>query len=169
MAKNNISKEIESKFGNHLRIRVNGILIEEEKILMVKHQMGNEKVFWSVPGGGMIYGQSAEENLIREFIEETSLVVEIKKYLFVNEFLDPPLHCMEHFFQIEKIDGNIALGTDPELLPENQILTDIRWMSINELQSLPNEALHPIFWGIKSLQELVLLQGYFNFENKSIK
>ncbi len=169
MAKDKISKEIESKFGNQLRVRVNGILIENQKILMIKHLMGNKKVFWSVPGGGMIYGQKAEENLVREFFEETGLKITVEKYLFVHEYLNPPLHGMEHFFEIKKNGGFESLGTDPELLLENQILAEMKWMSIEDLQSLPKEALHQIFWRIKSLDDLVLLRGYFNFENNSLK
>ena len=169
MAKDNISKEIEAKFGNQLRIRVNGILIEDEKILMVRHEMGNGKILWSVPGGGMVFGQNATENLIREFLEETGLKIVVEKYLFVHEFLDLPLHGMEHFFEIKKTGGKLELGTDPELLPDKQILSALRWMTLEELQSLPNEALHQIFWGIKSLKDLVLLRGYFNFENNSLK
>jgi 8-oxo-dGTP diphosphatase len=169
MAKDNISKEIESKFGNQLRVRVNGILIQNEKILMVKHLMGNGRVLWSVPGGGMIFGQNARNNLIREFSEETGLEVFVENYLFVHEYLDPPLHGMEHFFSVQKTGGQLILGTDPELFLNNQILAEIRWMDINELQLLPKEALHQIFWGIKSLKDLVLLRGYFNFENKSLK
>jgi 8-oxo-dGTP diphosphatase len=169
MAKDNISKEIESKFGNQLRVRVNGILIQDEKILMVKHLMGNGKILWSVPGGGMDFGQNARNNLIREFSEETGLEVFVENYLFVHEYLDPPLHGMEHFFLVKKTGGELILGIDPELFLNNQILAEIRWMDINELQSLPKETLHQIFWGIKSLKDLVLLRGYFNFENKSLK
>lgn len=130
--------------------------------------MGNGNVLWSVPGGGMNYGQKAEENLIREFLEETGLKVAVRKYLFVHEYLDPPLHGMEHFFLVRKTGGKLILGTDPELVLSNQILAEIRWMDINELLSLPKVALHQIFWGIKSLKDLVLLRGYFNFENKSL-
>ena len=169
MPKDKISKEIESKFGNHLRSRVNGILIEGEKILMIKHLMGNGRGLWSVPGGGMHFGYSASENLKREFSEETGLDIEVKAYLFVNEYLAAPLHAMEHFFLVKKIGGKLTLGSDPELYPDSQIIEEIKWMSINEIQSLPNEALHQIFWGIKSLEDLVLLRGYFNFGNNSLK
>lgn len=169
MAKDNISKEIASKFGNRLRVRVNGILIQNGEILMVKHLMGNGKVLWSVPGGGMMFGQNARKNLIREFSEETGLEVAVENYLFVHEYLDPPLHGMEHFFLVKKIGGELILGMDPELFPNHQILVEIRWMNINELQLLPKETLHQIFWGIKSLKDLVLLRGYFNFENKSLE
>ncbi|TDQ19523.1 ADP-ribose pyrophosphatase YjhB (NUDIX family) [Algoriphagus boseongensis] len=169
MPQDQISKEIESKFGHRLRSRVNGILIEEDKILMVKHQMSENRVFWSVPGGGMKYGTSAPENLKREFLEETGLEIEIGPYLFVHEYLDPPLHAMEHFFEVRKLGGNLKLGIDPELDQNGQILLELTWMSTDQLKNLPKESLHQVFWGIKSLSDLGLWKGYFNFGNISIK
>lgn len=169
MSKDEISKEIEAKFGNLLRTRVNGILIENEKLLMVKHQLGNGRMLWSVPGGGMNFGTNAKENLIREFSEETNLEIEVGRYLFVHEYLNPPLHAMEHFFEVKRINGNAKLGKDPELSNSNQILLEIAWKSIDEIKNLPNESLHQVFWRIKSLAELGMWNGYFNFEKISIK
>ncbi|EAZ79878.1 NUDIX domain-containing protein [Algoriphagus machipongonensis] len=169
MSKDEISKEIESKFGNQLRVRVNGILIQDEKLLMVKHLMGNGKILWSVPGGGMNFGQSASENLQREFLEETGLNVKITKYLFVHEYLDPPLHAMEHFFSVKSTGGCLKLGEDPELSREFQILKELTWMSLDDIKSVPKESIHQIFRQIKSLDDLGLWKGYFNFGNNSIK
>lgn len=169
MSKDKISKEIESKFGHQLRSRVNGVLIENEKILMIKHLMGNGREFWSTPGGGMVYGMNAADNLKREFLEETCLTIEVGEYLFVHEFLKPPLHAIELFFEVKILDGLAVLGKDPELSNTDQILADIRWMSIEDLHSLEKNSIHRIFWGIKSLSELVLCKGYFNFGNISIK
>jgi ADP-ribose pyrophosphatase YjhB (NUDIX family) len=169
MSKDNITKEIEAKFGNQLRTRVNGILIENEQLLMVKHRMGSGRILWSVPGGGMHFGTTAAENLQREFREETNLEVEVGEYLFVHEYLAPPLHAMEHFFGVKRISGNAKLGEDPELSGENQILQEISWKTISEIKTIPNESLHQLFWGIKSFSELGMWRGYFNFENNSIK
>jgi 8-oxo-dGTP diphosphatase len=169
MPKLDISKEIETKFGNKLRVRVNGILIRDQKILMIKHLMGNDKILWSVPGGGIEFGQNAKSNLKREFEEETGIEVEISDYLFIYEYLEPPLHALEHFFLVKITNGVLKLGRDPELDPSNQIISEIHWMSINEIQSLPQNSLHQIFWGINSLKDLGLYKGYFNFENISIK
>lgn len=169
MSKDEISKEIESKFGGRLRSRVNGILIENDRLLMVKHRMGNGRMLWSVPGGGMKYGSSATDNLKREYLEETGLEIIVGKYLFVHEYLNPPLHAMEHFFEIKRISGEVTLGKDPELSGENQILLEIGWKSIDELRDISRDSLHQVFWGINSFSELGLWKGYFNFENKSIK
>lgn len=169
MSEDKISKEIESKFGNRLRIRVNGILIEENKILMVKHKMSSELDFWSTPGGGMQFGSSVQQNLCREFLEETGLQISVGKFIFINEFLNPPLHALECFFEVKRISGNATLGKDPELGENSQILSEIRWMTFSELQSIDKKNIHPLFLGIKSLEELVLCKGYFNFENNYLK
>jgi ADP-ribose pyrophosphatase YjhB (NUDIX family) len=169
MSEDKISKEIESKFGHHLRIRVNGVLIEKNKILLVKHKMGTNRDFWSTPGGGMQFGSSAQENLVREFLEETGLKIEVEDFLFVHEFLDHPLHAIECFFAVKRISGTATLGEDPELAAADQILADISWMTLEELKCLDNKSIHPIFLRIKSLSELVLCKGYFNFENKYLK
>ena len=169
MKEDKIGNEINAKFGNQLRTRVNGVLIQNDKVLMIRHLMGDQKEFWSVPGGGMDYGTSAKYNLKREFLEETGLEIETGNFLFVHEFFRPPLHSMELFFEVSYISGEIALGTDPELDENNQIMTDIAWMSISDIRSLPRESVHQIFWDIKSLQELGLCKGYFNFENNYLK
>lgn len=169
MSEDKISKEIESKFGNRLRIRVNGVLIEENKILMVKHKMSADRDFWSTPGGGMHFGSPAQDNLCREFLEETGLTISVGEFLCIHEYLDTPLHALECFFEVKRISGAATLGKDPELAPDNQILSEIRWMTMADLRSLDKKTIHPIFLGIKSLEELVLCKGYFNFENKYLK
>ncbi len=169
MSRDNISKEIEAKFGNQLRTRVNGILIQDDKILMIKHLMSQNKILWSVPGGGMQFGQSAHQNLQREFKEETNLNVEIGDFLFVNEYIHSPLQAIELFFEVKSSSGQASLGWDPEMKDTMQIISKLEWMDIERIRLIPQESLHQIFWGIKSLEDLVLLRGYFNFGNISLK
>lgn len=169
MREDKIGKEIESKFGNKLRTRVNGVLIRDEKILMVRHKMSDQRDFWSVPGGGMDFGSDAPSNLKREFMEETGLEIEVGKFLCVHEFLKPPLHAIELFFEVEMNGGKLHLGIDPELESQNQILSEIAWMSLKDLKNIPQDSIHQVFWGIKSFREIGLWKGYFNFGNKYLK
>lgn len=165
----NLEEEIIVKFGNRLRIRVNGILIENDEILLIKHKMGSDNFFWNVPGGGMKFGSSAVENLKREFLEETGLHVEVKDYLFTYEFLAPPLHAVELYFEVKAIGGKLGLGTDPELSKESQLITQIGFLNTEKLALIKNEEKHRLFWGIKSVNDVRLWKGYFNFENNYIK
>ena len=162
-------KDIEDKFGGRLRTRVNGILIQNDCLLLIKHRMGNENYFWSVPGGGMEYGSSAIENLKREFLEETGLIIKVNDFLFAYEYLKPPLHALELFFNVEAIGGELNLGIDPEMSEDGQLITEIAYLNIEKLEVIKKEDKHALFWGIKSFKEIGLWKGYFNFENNCIK
>jgi 8-oxo-dGTP diphosphatase len=164
-----LEKELVDKFGGRLRTRVNGILIENETVLMIKHKMSEERFFWNVPGGGMKYGFSVQENLEREFLEETGLHIKVKKFICAHEFLESPLHAVELFFEVEQIGGNLKMGIDPELHQSKQLITEIRYLNLENLNLIKNAEKHPIFWGIKSLNDVGKWIGYFNFENNSIK
>ena len=136
---------------------------------MIRHQMSNEKYFWSVPGGGMMYGEDAKENLKREFLEETGLVIVVGEYLFVHEFLDPPLHAIELFFEVRQTSGKLGIGIDPELETDQQIIKEVRFLSMEEIKKIPSDEKHALFGRINSLNDVRIWKGYFNFENKCIK
>jgi 8-oxo-dGTP diphosphatase len=165
----NLEREIQEKFGGRLRFRVNGILIENEQILLVKHNMGNGRYLWNVPGGGMQYGSDAISNLKREYLEETNLEIAVEKYLFTCELLNPPLHAIELYFEVSRKGGNLEIGTDPELSKELQLIEEVRFVGLDELQAFKKEEKHKMFWDIKSLKDVRIWKGYFNFENKCIK
>jgi len=165
----NIKKDIIDNFGNRLRSRVNGILIQDNKMLMIRHQMSATKYFWSVPGGGMMFGEDAKENLKREFLEETGLVIEVGEYLFVHEFLDPPLHAIELFFEVKQTSGKLGIGIDPELETDKQIIKEVCFLSMEEIKKIPSDEKHALFRRINSLNDVRIWKGYFNFENKCIK
>lgn len=157
----NIKKEIVSNFGNKLRIRVCGICIEENKILLIRHHsIGKSGVLWAPPGGGMVYEETSEKALIREFAEETGLEIQVENFLCVNEYLTPPLHAIELFFMVKKTGGLLHTGTDPELDANNQIITDIEWISMQQLQKIPKDSLHSILHSIQSIEEIQTLSGY---------
>ncbi|EIM76447.1 NUDIX hydrolase [Nitritalea halalkaliphila LW7] len=160
----NIQNEIDKTFGHRLRTRVNGVLIEEGKVLLLCHRMGPERLFWNVPGGGMEFGSSARENLRREFREETGLEVRVGAFLGVHEYLEPPLHAVELFFQVERVAGEPMLGKDPEMPENKQLLEELRFMDAKNIAALPQDAVHQLFWGIKTVNDVLKWKGYFKFE-----
>ena len=164
-----IEKEIADKFGERLRVRVNGILIEDDKILLIRHKMSKIRSFWSVPGGGMHFGSHAVDNLKREFLEETGLIIGVRRFLYVHEFLEPPLHALEMFFEVYRDGGSLIKGVDPELSEGNQIIMDSAFMDIDELDKIQNHEKHRMFWELNSLNDVRIWKGYFNFENNCIK
>lgn len=162
-------ESINQQFGGKLRVRVGGILIENDKILLLKHEgVGPNQYLWSPPGGGMEFGQDAEENLKREFKEETNLEISVESFLFVNEYLDNKIHAIELFFKVKKVGGNIILGADPEM-KQKQILTEFRYFDYEELKKEQKSRLHNMFHAINKPQEVFNLTGYFKFVINSLK
>ena len=162
---NRIRERIVEQFGNKLRIRVCGLCIEGEKILLINHHSLNKSGdFWGPPGGGMDFEQSAEENLKREFLEETGLIVEIEKFLFVHEYLSPPLHAIELVFKVKRIDGNLNIGFDPELQKDEQIIKNVRFIPFNKIIDLGKDNIHQMFINVRNISDIDDLKGYFLWE-----
>ena len=162
---NRIRERIVEQFGNKLRIRVCGLCIEDEEILLVNHHSLNKNGdFWGPPGGGMDFGQSAEENLKREFIEETGLNIEIERFLFVHEYLSPPLHAIELVFKVKRIDGTLKIGLDPELQKDEQIIKNVQFIPFNKIINLGKENIHQMFINVHEISDIANLNGYFHWK-----
>ncbi|GAB3495860.1 NUDIX hydrolase [Spirosoma knui] len=156
-------EEVFKLYGNRLRLRVCGLYREGDRLLMVRHRgIGVTDTFWCPPGGGPQFGETAPEALVREFIEETGLEVEIGKLLFVNEFMQSPLHAMELFFDVKATGGFIRQGIDPEMGLDEQIIQDVRLMSFAEIKSYPPEEVHAVFRHCQSLDDVFNLRGYLH-------
>ena len=59
----------------HVHIGVYGILIEDDKILLIKKANGPYKGKLDLPGGSLKHGERPEDTLIREMKEETGLTI----------------------------------------------------------------------------------------------
>jgi 8-oxo-dGTP diphosphatase len=153
--------QIIKKFGNHLRVRVSGVLIQDGRMLMVLHRtLGAEGLLWAPPGGGMNFGSNAVENLVREFREETGLIVECKRFLFINEYLAPPLHAMELFFEVRQTGGALFAGVDPEMPDENQIIEKTAFLSKEDISHIRKDQLHNIFRNIADPERILQMRGF---------
>lgn len=124
-------------------MRVCGICVKNGRILLVNHALyGPDGIFWSPPGGGIRFGETAEEALMREFQEETGLNVTVGKMRFVYEHIEAPLHAVELFFEIVAFKGELRAGYDPELPADRQIISAVRFMGWDEIASLDHAHCH---------------------------
>lgn len=115
------------------RIRVAGILIEDNKILLIQHHKNNKK-YWLIPGGGNDWGETTKEALIREYKEETNMDIEVDEFLFFSETISPDKkrHVLNLFYKIHrnnKDDSIIKLG-------EEAVLTDLKFVTKEELETM---------------------------------
>lgn len=156
---------IEKTFGHKLRLRVSGVCIHDNAFLMIEHKnIVNAPVLWAPPGGGMNYGETVKTCLKREFKEEVGLDVEVGELLFVNEYLNEPLHAVELFFEIISFSGTLRIGTDPELNANEQLIKNVKFMTVDELNLLPHESVHSCFRNLQSVNDL---KNNFGFRYKN--
>ncbi len=160
-----MEQNITKHFGKRLRVRACGLLIEDKKILLAKHAyIGEAGYLWSPPGGEVLFSETAEEALKREFLEETGLEIEVYDLAFVHDFFDPPLHAIELFFWVgkkfEDDDLEPIKGTDPELASHEQIITQVSFLSLEQLKAENQKGLHEVLRYLTSWDDLHKRKGY---------
>ncbi|MEI6228551.1 MAG: NUDIX hydrolase [Candidatus Saccharibacteria bacterium] len=86
------------------RINVRGIVFRDGKILaqqLTPGSDGHPRDWWCIPGGGKDELESLIDCIKREMVEETGVVPEIGKLLFIQQFYDGKRENLEFFFHIK--------------------------------------------------------------------
>ena len=110
-----------------------GILVHDQKILLVRHEK-NGKSYFLLPGGGIEYGETAEEALIREFKEEVGLTIEVGKLVFVQDSIPPNRHrhVLNLYFLVKTVNFIIHVTQDKVLKDADyQTLDDFSKLTVN--------------------------------------
>jgi mutator protein MutT len=112
-------------------VRPTGILIEDNKILLVKQDV-TEKRHWALPGGRPESGETLEQCLVREMKEETGLDVRVKELLYITDRFYQDTHVVHILFWIEKVGGKLRSGK--ELQVETEKIKELSMVPIDRLQ-----------------------------------
>jgi len=132
---------------HRVRVAVRGLLMREDRLLVVNAWPTEVSDLWCAPGGGVEPHTSLPENLVREIKEETGLEVTVGPPVLVNEFHDPErgFHQVDVYFRVTAADATLDLGwTDPE-----GIVTERRFVTRDELAGLrvKPSSLAAVAWG----------------------
>lgn len=68
------------------QVGVTAVIFDQENRIFLGKSTYQRFHPWGMPGGGLEYGEHAEEAVVREVLEETSLVVKLEKLLLVRTF-----------------------------------------------------------------------------------
>lgn len=156
-------QQLAELYGHKVRLRVCGLLIDGERVLLVKHLgLGKFGELWSPPGGGVEFGENLNAALQREFLEETHLKVEIGTLQFVYEYIHPPLHTVECFFKVKPISllSEMKLGLEPESGQDFPNLVDISFWTMDEIRAKGAAFFHGLFSRINSFEDIAELRHF---------
>ncbi len=123
--------------------------------------------FWTLPGGQVELGETSEDTLRREMLEEIGVKVEVERLLWVAEsfyrFEGDPCHEITFYYLMHLPPGCDLRDRDEPLLgAEGPLPLVFKWLSLDTLEQTRIE---PAFLrkGLLSLPEtiehLVLAQG----------
>lgn len=128
-------------YGNPSAANVALILNEHDELLVVRRKQEPAKGTLDLPGGFTDMGETGEEGVIREVLEETGLHVTRADYLFsipnLYRYSDMDIHTLDMFFRCRVSDTSSATAMDDA--------EEALWIPVNEL--------HPDEFGLRSVRE----------------
>jgi len=113
---------------NKFKIRCRGIILHEDKLLVVRHQ--EDAKYTALPGGHLEPGEGIEECMRREFFEELGIQPTIGRLLYVNDFMDGEYQSIEFFFEV--VNGVDFVGCHLKERSHAFELCEIHWVSSGE-------------------------------------
>ena len=130
---------------SRFNIRVYGILIQEESVLITDELRSGVKMT-KFPGGGLEFGEGISDCLKREFMEELNVKINVKNLFYINESFqissfneNDQLISVYYYVSLE--DG-IINATETPFLFETEEPQCFRWLHLNDISE--NDVTFPI-------------------------
>lgn len=111
------------------QIRATGILIENDRILLVKQNTSGRE--WLLPGGRAEAGELLEQSVIRELLEETGLTVKVDRLLYLCDKPDSVPPILHITFLLSKVCGEITLPSNEY---DTNPISDVRFVPVSDLE-----------------------------------
>lgn len=98
----------------HTSVRAYGVLIDHDRVALVRSSNPrHQPPLWWLPGGGIEFGESPEDALVREVFEETGLLARDPQLLAVSSDVrhrdnGDRLHTVRVIYRIDLAGGTLS-------------------------------------------------------------
>lgn len=117
--------------------RVRAIIMQGGNLITLKRVKENE-TYWVFPGGGVEEGESLDEALKREIMEELGVEIEIGDLVFEYHFKTDHQDDDEYFYICRITGGELGSGQGPEYQPDSHYhgTHEIALLSLNQVKNM---------------------------------
>jgi 8-oxo-dGTP diphosphatase len=132
------------------RLSVYAFVVDEGRVLLTQvSERDPDAGHWTLPGGGVDWGEHPIDALHRELYEETGLQGDVVDLLGINSIVFdrhertgmPPLHAVRLVYRVE------ASG-EPEVIEAGGTTADAAWFATERLSALPMVSL--VTWALEA-------------------
>ncbi len=121
-------------------IRVYGILINEHHHVLVSDELIRGEKYTKFPGGGLEFGEGTRSCLIREFKEETGVLVQVKEHLYttdvyIHSLFDDNKQVLCIYYLVGSSDWSKIKTSSKKFDFEKGSNENFRWIKIDELKN----------------------------------
>ena len=126
-------------------VRVYGILLDEEKRLLVSDEFIRGNYITKLPGGGLEIGEGTRDGLAREFMEEANIVVNVGDHFYTTDFFQISAfnnkdQIISIYYLVHTEDTRLIKAKEKafDFLPEevadkNGTAEHLRWIPFHEI------------------------------------
>ncbi len=114
-------------------VGVGGVLLRDERVLLVRRKREPGAGLWSIPGGHVRLGETLEEACVREMLEETGLEVEPVRPIYAFDYIERDgkgnvkYHYVVVDFLCRQVGGSLKPGGDAK---------EVRWIPLDQALKL---------------------------------
>ena len=115
------------------------VAIHDEMVLLTKlSHVDPDAGRWTLPGGGLDFGEDPEDALHREVYEETGLRGDVEAFLGVDSQHRPPDGQRQvHEMHAIRLVYRMRLSGDPRVLEVGGTTETARWVALADVADLP--------------------------------
>ncbi|OPA73789.1 NUDIX hydrolase [Paenibacillus selenitireducens] len=123
----------------HIRVRPTALVIQDNRVLCIEYK-DEAGVHYNLPGGGAEPGETLEDGVVREMLEETGAAVVVGPIAMVYEYAphqqsgdyDTDTHILNIIF-----DCTLKENAVPKLPDKpDPYQSEVRWISVSELDDV---------------------------------
>ncbi|HEY85844.1 MAG TPA: NUDIX hydrolase [Chloroflexi bacterium] len=114
---------------------VGALVLNKGRVLLVKRETAPSKGLWAIPGGKIELGETMDQAVEREILEETGLIIRAGHIIHI---FDNIVHNSNGDIQFHYIIVDFLahpLNPEAKLTPGDDA-ADARWVALDELDSL---------------------------------